>query len=89
MPPPLPHTPRLSPYRPSLWPEAIFHHLCYSELVASPCHVAAFLPQRAQELLRGAGPVAKWLSSCALLWQPRVLLVQILGTDMALLIKPC
>ena len=36
----------------------------------------------------GAGSRAKWLSSCALLWQPRVSLVQILGADLELLIKP-
>ena len=36
----------------------------------------------------GAGPVAEWLSSRALLLCPRVSLVQILGTDMAQLIKP-
>ena len=39
--------------------------------------------------VQGDGPVAKWLSSCAPLWQPRVSLVRILGMDMALLIKPC
>ena len=37
----------------------------------------------------GAGPVAEWLSSRALLQQPRVLPVWILAMDMALLIKPC
>ena len=37
----------------------------------------------------GASPVAEWLSSPAPLQQPRVLLVQILGTDMAPLIRPC
>ena len=37
----------------------------------------------------GAGPLSEWLSSRAPLWQPRVLLVQILGTDLAPLIKPC
>ena len=36
----------------------------------------------------GAGPVAEWLSSCAPLWWPRVLLVRILGVDMASLIRP-
>ena len=36
----------------------------------------------------GASPVAEWLNSCALLWQPRVSLVQILGMDMARLIRP-
>ena len=34
-------------------------------------------------------PVAEWLSSHALLWQPRVLQVRILGLDMAPLIRPC
>ena len=37
----------------------------------------------------GAGPVAEWLSSRVLLRQPMVLLVQILGADMTLLIRPC
>ena len=36
-----------------------------------------------------AGPVAEWLSSHPLLWQPRASPVQILGADMALLIRPC
>ena len=36
-----------------------------------------------------AGPVAEWLSLRALLQQPRVSLVQILGANMAPLIKPC
>ena len=31
--------------------------------------------------------MAEWLSLCALLWQPRVLLVWILGMDMAPLIS--
>src|SRR3712207_8725072 len=34
-----------------------------------------------QRIGGGAGPVAKWLSSCTLLWRPRVLLVRILGTE--------
>ena len=38
---------------------------------------------------QGAGPVAEWLSLRAPLGQPRVSLVQILGVDMALLIRPC
>ena len=33
-------------------------------------------------------PVPEWLSSRALLWQPRVSPVRILGTDMASLIRP-
>ena len=36
-----------------------------------------------------ASLLAEWLSSCALLQWPRVSLVQILGTDMAPLIRPC
>ena len=36
----------------------------------------------------GAGPVAEWLSSCALLRRPRVSLVQILGADMVPLLRP-
>ena len=38
---------------------------------------------------KGVGPVAEWLGLRALLWRPRVSLVQVLGTDMALLIRPC
>ena len=37
----------------------------------------------------GAGPVAEWLSSRTLLWQPRVSPVQILGVDTVPLIGPC
>ena len=37
----------------------------------------------------GASPVAKWLSSPAPLLQLRVSLVQILGADMAVLVRPC
>ena len=37
----------------------------------------------------GASPEAEWLSLHAPLQQPRVSPVQILGTDLALLIKPC
>ena len=37
----------------------------------------------------GAGPVVRWLSSRAPLWQPRVSPVQILSADMAPLIRPC
>ena len=39
-------------------------------------------------MITGAGPVAEWLSSPALLQAARVSLVRILGADMALLIKP-
>ena len=35
-----------------------------------------------------AGPMAEWLSLPALLWQPRVLPVWILGADVAPLIGP-
>ena len=36
-----------------------------------------------------ASPVAEWLNSHTLLQRPRVLPVRILGTDMALIVKPC
>ena len=36
----------------------------------------------------GAGPMAECLSLGTLLWRPRVLLVRILGADMALLVRP-
>ena len=35
------------------------------------------------------GPMAEWVSQHAELQQPSVSQVQILGTDLALLIKPC
>ena len=41
------------------------------------------------EVIGGASPMAKWLSSLALLGWPRVSLVQILGADMAPLIRSC
>ena len=44
---------------------------------------------RLREGFDGAGPVAERLSSCALLQWPRVSQVQIPGTDMAPLVKPC
>ena len=37
----------------------------------------------------GAGPLAKWLSLHAGLQRPRASLVQILGADMAPLVRPC
>ena len=39
-------------------------------------------------LCMGPGPMAEWLSSRSLLQRPRVPLVQILGMDMAPLIRP-
>ena len=33
--------------------------------------------------------MAEWLSSCAPLWWAKVLLVGIVGADLALIIKPC
>ena len=39
--------------------------------------------------LRGASPVAEWLSSCTLLLRLGVSPVQILGADMALLVRSC
>ena len=47
------------------------------------------LHQRDRRNLGGAGPVAEWLSSCTPLLWPRVSLVQILGADMAPLIRLC
>ena len=44
---------------------------------------------KGKDLVFGAGPVAEWLSSLALLQPPRVSPVRILGADMALLIRPC
>ena len=41
-----------------------------------------------QKLQKGAGPVAEWSSSRAPLRQLKVSLVQILGVDMAPLIRP-
>ena len=38
-----------------------------------------------KELFLGAGSVVEWLSSCPPLWRPRV---QILGADMAPLVRP-
>ena len=40
-------------------------------------------------IFNGGWPLAEWLSLRALLQQPRVLQVQILGTDVAPIIKPC
>ena len=37
----------------------------------------------------GASPMAEWLISRVLLLRPRDSQVQILGADLALLIKPC
>ena len=37
----------------------------------------------------GAGPMAEWLSLDDLLWWPRVSWIWILGTDLALLLRPC
>ena len=42
-----------------------------------------------KNFLLGAGPVAEWLSSRAPLQWPGVSPVQILGVDMAPLIRPC
>ena len=52
---------------------------------------AGFLPMHtyySDKRFRGAGPVAEWLSSHTPLQAARCLMVRILGTDMALLIKP-
>ena len=42
-----------------------------------------------ENLLKGASLMAKWLSSCSQFWWSGVLPVQILGMDIARLIKPC
>ena len=48
------------------------------------------MEERHQKLDKiGAGSVAEWLSSHALLWRSRVSPVWILGADMALLIRLC
>ena len=51
------------------------------------------IPERGKFILKdhemGAGPMAEWLSLRPLLQQPRVLLVLILGADMAPLVKSC
>ena len=44
---------------------------------------------RSKKYLRGACPVAEWLSSRAPLWQPRISPVWILNADMAPFLKPC
>ena len=41
-----------------------------------------------QKVNLGAGPMAEWLSLRAPLRRPRVLLVRILGVDMAPLVRP-
>ena len=51
--------------------------------------VKLFFNRVYQEFGSGAGPIAAWLSLHALLQQPRVSLIRILGADLALLIKPC
>ena len=45
--------------------------------------------RKGQKVKLEAGPTAQWLSSCALLPRPRVSPVQMLGVDLAPLIKPC
>ena len=59
-----------------------------AHVIASGKRCARHIPHR-KIVNSGASPVAEWLSSRALLGCPRVSLVWILGTDMALLIKPC
>ena len=53
-------------------------------------YLGTIFPQAVIMIIRkiGAGPVDKWLRSRAPLWRPRVLLVWILGVDMAPLIRP-
>ena len=62
-------------------------------IIQPPCYPAvSLLDIRTREIKNncshGVSPVAEWLSFCALLRWLRVSLVQILGTDMAPLIKP-
>ena len=57
----------------------------YDATIRRRCKIEKFGPK---EMVIGASPVAEWLSSYTPLQQPRVLLVQILGADMALFIKP-
>ena len=82
------------------WPSGIvvkFSVLCFNGLGsqvripgADLYHSSAMLWQRpTRKIEGGASPVAEWLSSCAPLWWPGVLLVQILGMDMAPLTRPC
>ena len=53
------------------------------------CYVVSYVNIKNNKGGGGRGPVAEWLSSCAPLRWPRVLPVQILGTDLAPFIKPC
>ena len=48
--------------------------------------VCIHLQEWSKKLRSGAGSVAEWLSSRTLLRRPRV---QILGVDMAPLVRPC
>ena len=68
----------------------------YCFRVASPhlrLHRGVFSKMASQskikKRMKGAGPVARWLSSRAPLRQPKVLPFQILGVVLAPLIRPC
>ena len=64
--------------------------LCpFSHLPRTLFFSTTYAAYKFQKVVQGASPVAEWLSSQALLRWPRILLVWILGTDAALLIKPC
>ena len=80
------------------WSQAQSVGLCGAWYLSLPPEVLFTISRRlrfweAERMFRRvcsrAIPVAKWLSSRAPFWQPRVSLVGILGTDMVLLIKPC
>ena len=61
----------------------------YPTLLNAPVLLEQMFGQRANVKNARGWPVAKWLSSSAPLWGPRVSRVQILGVDMAPLIRPC
>ena len=69
--------------------------MCLSDLVQSkvfielPCIQSRGEGDEYKRHTSGAGLVAEWLSLRTLLPWPRVLLVRILGSDLAPLIKPC
>ena len=61
--------------------------ISHSSLAKSLAKLSQF-PQLKMEF-SGAGHMAEWLSSHALLWRPRVFPIRILGTDTAPLARPC
>ena len=71
--------------------EAIHHLAKFLDLVGPKFLVVLFLKVTSVLVERelGAAPLAKWLSSYIPLWWPRILLVRILGADIALFVRPC